>query len=180
MSGYYEPEDEPRGDSSSGKGLLIVLGVVVLLGIVCAGLVVVGLAAFITLGHNASGTFNYVGQKVSGSGGVPTTTIGEKVEQADVDRVVTQFLDDIRFQRIDAAYARTSPRFQGNVNRLAFGNVILGIPALGKLDGKEARSLKLTGPGRASCTVTPRGSRSVELLLVKREGNWEIDNLIPQ
>ena len=177
MSGYYEPEDEPRGDSSSGKGLLIVLGVVGLLGLACAGVAVVGIAAIITLGRNASGTFHYVGQQASG--GVAPAPLDEKVEQANADRVVTQFLDDVRFQRIDVAYGRMTPRFQGQVNRLAFGNVIRGIPAFGKLDGNETRSIKLTGPGRASSMVTPRGTRSVELQLVNREGAWEIDELIP-
>jgi hypothetical protein len=179
MSGFYEPEDEPQSGGSSGKGLLIVLGVVACLGLVCAGVVVAGFVAVILMGRSASGTFTYVGTKVGATGSSTPGRVDDGIDRSTSDRVVTQFLDHLRFQRIDAAYNLTSQRFQQRVTRPAFDNLVLGIPAFSKLDGTEIRSMKVTGEGRVTYAVTPHGARTVELQLVNQDGAWDLDDIVP-
>jgi hypothetical protein len=177
---YVEPVAEPRRSGSSGKALLIVLAIVGGLGLVCAGVVVVGFAAIITLGQNASGTFNSVATKVDGPPADPTfTRVANRVESGNPDRVVEQFLEYLRADRSAAAYDLTSRRFQTSVNYQAFVNQTRGIPAFQPLKGAELRGQKSTGPNRVTISITPQGLPKVELLLVTEDGVWKIDDFIP-
>jgi hypothetical protein len=183
MSSEFELEPQPKSGGSSGKALLIVLGVVGGLGLVCAGVVTAGFIAIIALGQNASATFQQVSTRVDADAEPTFTKVSNRIERqpqerVPADRVVDQFLDDIRADRFPAAYDRTSRAYQARTSQAAFANFIQSTPSFQRLNGMELRGKKIDGTGHVICSVTPQGAPTVELHLVEEDGLWKIDDLV--
>jgi hypothetical protein len=178
MSRSYDEYDRPQSSGGSGKTLLIVFGIIGAVVLGCAGIVVVCIAAIITLGQNASGTFTFVATKVSSGGSIEGPFRGA----ASAEAVGKEFFDDLAGGRIDSAYELTTARFRANLDRDAFRQKISGMPALTRR-ANNSSSRHMAGAAQGTYTYTvnsPGGQTTVELRVVSEGGQWHVDEFTPR
>jgi hypothetical protein len=105
----------------------------------------------------------------------------------ELDRAIDAFLDDLGKGQIEAAYSRTTTRFQEIQSLPAFRKFVQQFPALETpVSGPYGRAIDLVscmGRSQASASVyahNSKASSSFNLILTKEEGEWKVDDFTAQ
>lgn len=157
--------DEPQ--PSSNKTVLMVLGILggifLLVVLICAGVVVFVISAM---------------KPAIEQGMQMAQTLAQGMEAGRT------FLEELRKDRLDAAYSMTTEAYQKRVSRQQFEELLAAHPELKQGGPIQAEDLRFTGSTpttpRFICTITPSEGKPLDVhLTLVREGEvMRIDNFV--
>jgi hypothetical protein len=119
-----------------------------------------------------------------GCGGIALWTFARLAADAPAARArADAFLDELKADRVEAAYASTSRGFQANVSLEQFRGMTRAFPALTTHTSRTVQAIRVySGTGGRQATFraglqSPTGALSCTLTLITEDGEWKVHHL---